>query len=707
MQNFTVADLLQSTLAIFSFAVFLFPSGYLLGLASDLFGFRRRSSAEKILFSVIFSIASTPILAVLLTRFLSYTWTLAFFLLLVVVSVAALIREFRPKPLSLSRIAGSTWLMLALILLWFVVVQLSLDDLQIGHRLYVSCLTYDHSVRVPFVEAAARSGVPPLNPFYGLGKVPILRYYYYWYVVCALPMRLFGLSARGCFNASIFWSGLGLASAIPLFLKHFLGEKEDLRRKSVIGVALLAITGLDLLPYAAVCAHYRLFLPDMEWWDSNQVASWLGSLLWVPHHVASMTACIAGLLVISTIDEETSTRPMLWVIVVSALAFASAAGLSAYVMFTFAVFGIVWALYVLLQRQFKVFACYVASATLSLLLSWPLLSDLLSRQASGDSASEGGFKFAFFAIRDNDYAMRVLTHWGLQNPFLLNLAKLPVMVLTYALEFGFFAIVVSLTARRDWRDRLQLSRQRRIMWTMFAVSMVIMSIMKSNSSGVNDLGFRGMLVAQFVLLMWAVPIIHDSFFQRDIAKQIHFGGKWIRGVMVVTLAIGAAGTAWQLIALRAYAPLADAGRVERSERLFGSAQFGKRTYWLREGFKQINEMTPPTAFVQFNPVRDEGFLTRLYSARQTVMSDANCGSAFGGDRQKCRDLLPYFVTVFNEPSAMINWNPDPFCADFHINVLVATDADPVWQDRTSWVWSRPTLVSNPALRAITCSDATQ
>jgi hypothetical protein len=345
MHTFTVADLLQTTLATFAFALFLLPPGYLLGLASNAFGMRSHSAAEKLLFGATFSIAATPILAVLITRLLSYKVTLAFFLLLAAISIATLAKSSAAQRRSISGIRRSTWFFLCMMLAWFLVVQFSLADLQIGHHLYVSFVAFDHSVRVPLVEAAARSGVPPRNPFYGLGKIPVLRYYYYWYVVSALPMRLFGLSARACFNASVFWSGLGLASTIPLFLKYFLGETQHLRRKSLIGIALLTVTGLDLFPYAAmVHRDHVLFLPDMEWWDPNQVTSWLGSLLWVPHHVASLTACMAGLLAVSTIEEETPLRPTFWAVVLSGLAFASAAGLSVYVTFTFAVFAILWAL---------------------------------------------------------------------------------------------------------------------------------------------------------------------------------------------------------------------------------------------------------------------------------------------------------------------------------------------------------------------------
>ena len=192
----------------------------------------------------------------------------------------------------------------------------------------------DHSVRVPFVEAAARNGVPPLNPFYGLGKVPVLRYFYYWYVVCALPMRLFGLSARGCLNASVFWSGLGLASTVPLFLKYFLGETEHLRRKSIIGIALLTVTGLDLIPVAVNA--FQLSCSCSQTWNGGiRIRSHPGWVRCCGCHIMwqSLTACMAGLLVFSTIDEDNPLGQRIWAAVISGLAFASAAGLSVYVTF--------------------------------------------------------------------------------------------------------------------------------------------------------------------------------------------------------------------------------------------------------------------------------------------------------------------------------------------------------------------------------------
>jgi hypothetical protein len=706
VQNFTVADLVQTTLAALAFALFLLPSGYLLGMASDAFGMRSRSAAGKIVFSAAFSFAATPILAVLSIRLFSYRITLAFFLLLAGLSMATLAWQL-PLRRRLSGFRRSTWILLCMMLAWFLVVQFSLADLQIGQRLYVSFVAFDHSVRVPFVEAAARCGVPPGNPFYGLGNVPVLRYFYYWYVVCALPMRLCGLSAKACLDASIFWSGLGLASTIPLFLKYFLGETEHLREKSAIGIALLAVTGLDLLPYAAMVYRDREFLPDMEWWDPNQVTSWLGSLLWVPHHVASLTACMAGLLALSSIEEDAPLRKTVWAAVLSGLAFASAAGLSIYVTLTFAVFAILWALQTLWQKNIKTFAAYIATGAFALILSWPYLLDLLSKQVSAGAGgvSGSGERIAFFAIRDYPPATELLGKIGVDNPLLLELAKLPVLLIVYFLEFGFFALIMMLCLRRDRRNSVRLSRQRRMGWTMFAVCLLTMSVLKSAATSQNDLGFRGMLVVQIVLLIWAAPMVHDYFFAVDSAEPLGLDAPWIRIALISTLVIGVAGTTCQLVLLRCYTPLADAGKVKRTELYFGAPGFGKRTYWLREGFGRLGQLTPPMATVQYNPVRDEVLISHLYSPRQAVMGDAFCGSGFGGDVEKCRQAFPTIAKVFNDPDAVRKWNLDKFCDDYKVNVLLATDADPVWKDLESWVWHRPNLLANPSMRAVACGTA--
>ncbi len=446
----------------------------------------------------------------------------------------------------------------------------------------------------------------------------------------------------------------------------------------------------------------------MEWWDSNQVTSWMGSLLWVPHHVASLTACMAGLLALSTVDEDNPLRPRAWAAAIAGLAFASAAGLSVYVTFTFAVFAVCWALQTLRQKKIKTFATYVATAAFSLLLSAPYLLDLLSNQAAtGLGSAPGGARFAFFAIRDCSDALLLLRSLGIHNAWLLNLAKLPVLLIVYVLEFGFFALIMLLNLHRDRRDPVPLSRQRRMAWMMFVVCLLTMSIAKSDATSQNDLGYRGMLVVQFVLLIWSAPLVHDAFFRRSTGAPVGPGPGWIKSLLTFTLVLGVAGTMYQLVALRVYAPLADAGRWARSETFLGDPGFGARTYWMREGFSRLNGLTSSSMSAQYNPVRDEVLIAHLYSTRQAIMGDAFCESGFGGNLQNCRKAFPRMASAFNSPSAARGLDLDRFCDDFRVDVLVATDVDPVWQDKSSWVWARPSLLSNPSLRAIPCGTASR
>ena len=694
MSNFTVADLVQTTGAASTFVLFLLPSGYLLGQVANVFDFRTRSAAEKLQFSIALSAATTPILGVLLARFLFYRITLAILLLLALISLGDIVRQVRQTQL-FARPRQTTWIALGMALAWFVLVLFSLADLQVGHRLYISYVAYDHSVRVPFVNAAARM-VPPLNPFFGLGEAPVLRYYYYWYVVCALPVRLFGTSAKASLDASVFWSGLGLASTIPLYLKYFLGEKEHLRRKSLIGIGLLAVTGLDLFPYAIV-SHIVHRLPgDMEWWDPNQITSWIGSLLWVPNHVASLTAGVVGLLVLSTIDDSQPTRQRVWAVVISGLAFASAAGLSLYVTLTLAISLFLWSLWVLLQKEIRTFITYVAVGAFAMLFSWPFLLDLVSPGGSG-----GTERLASIGFRRFTPLFELFEMYGIHNTLLLRLLDLPVLVLVYILEFGFFFVVAVVRFRQDFRSPEAMSRQRKMAWIVFVAGMLTMTFLRSNSTVSNDLGFRGMLIVQFVLLIWAIPIADDVFFvYPSVTKRLD--GLWIKPCVVFTLLLGIAGTAYQVVALRCYAPLADAGKLARSEGFLGSHGFGERTYWFREGYRQLDRVTSPAASVQYNPAGDEVYIAHLYSTHQAAVGDPTCGAAFGGDPKRCEKAFPYFDTVFNGPQYVKGWDIDAFCRNFHVDVLVSTDSDPVWQDHESWVWTRPLLYANPLLRAVPC-----
>jgi len=66
-----------------------------------------------------------------------------------------------------------------------------------------------------------------------------------------------------------------------------------------------------------------------------------------------------------------------------------------------------------------------------------------------------------------------------------------------------------------WRPELHApdrsGRNDRMARMLFIVCLLILSFVKSDTSGANDLGFRGILVVQFVLLLWAAPVVYEVF----------------------------------------------------------------------------------------------------------------------------------------------------------------------------------------------------
>ncbi len=183
---------------------------------------------------------------------------------------------------------------------WLALAIGSLVNVEFHNHLYLSFSDYDHTTRAAFTDAISRTGVRPMNPFYDLGSLWPLRYHYFWFLLCSLVTQMSGalVSSQQAIIASVVWCGWSLIALVPLYLR-FLYEYSGaaLRRCSLVGVALFTVTGLDLIPLAIYWVIFRDIFPELEWWN-EQVASWYGSLIWVPHHVGGLIACLIGFLVL-------------------------------------------------------------------------------------------------------------------------------------------------------------------------------------------------------------------------------------------------------------------------------------------------------------------------------------------------------------------------------------------------------------------------
>ena len=691
MQNFTLVDIYGTLKACLVLVPFMLAPGYVAGWAFNLFEFRQRRPILRFVLSVPLSIAICPMLSYLLGRFLPYG--LAVFYIGVIAACALLLgKDFLSSKATSSRetISKNVWIALILASLWGVVSLASTVDLQIGDQLYPSIIIFDHSVRTSMTVAVARH-IPPDNPFFAHSGAP-LRYHYLWLLFCSLPMRVIHLSARHVVSAGVFWSGIGLMCTLALGLKFLAVVRAGIERTTILAVALLGVTGLDILPalYFAGSLHY--WLADTEKWNEPQITSWIGSLLWVPHHVAGLIACFVAFLLLRHQSEK--GRWAIAPVMVAGISFASAAGMSVYVTLTFVVVIALWLLARAIQKNWLEITMFLAAGAAASLWALPFLLSFRGPATGGS--------FVEFELRTFPLAVIIARQFGIvfQAPsdlILLNAIFVPV---NYLLELGFFLVIGILRFRQLARKQIEATANELATWIMVGTSFLIGTFLRSSTIATNDLGWRCFLPAQLILLLWAAIAIHDWWCSGD--RQPATPVRWIRHTLATLLILGVASTASQVFMLRAFPILLDRGAITRPDWpgwVVANPQFGKRAFALRSAYQSLATQLPSSAVLQSNPPTDDLILHMLYSEHDSAAGNGGCGLDFGGDAKACALRLQRLGALFQAPD---DSDLDAACRAYGIDALVVEDLDPVWQQPSSWVWTRQPVVANNYVRAFRC-----
>lgn len=693
MQNFTVIDTLGTLKACLALFPFVFAPGYVGGWALDLFEFRRRRPILRLILAVPLTIAICPMLSYLLARFFELgLWVV--YACVFVACTLLLANEARTQLQFFSKRVFPKYISIAvgLLVLWAIMAIASMVDLQVKNELYPPLIAYDHSVRTAMTSAIARH-MPPGNPFFAKADAP-LRYHYLWLLFCTLPMKVFHLSPRYVVYGGVVWCGVGLACLIALGLKFMLQVQTNIERKALLGVSLLCIAGLDLIPtvYLGIVARSWGY---MAWWNEVQITPWIDSLLWVPHHLAALIACLVGFLLLrheADVHRRWGIRP----VVVAGLAFASAAGMSVYVTFTFVVAILFWMVVLSVRKSWPELTMFVAGGAVALLWALPYLSSLRG-PARGDT-------FAQFTLRPFPFGVLLARRIGIhiETHSALTVANAILLPVSYGLEFGFFFAVGLIRFRQLVKGRAETTANETASWTLVATSFLIGTFMRSSAISNNDLGWRCFLPAQMILLLWGAIAIHDWWFRDSTAEPQATSPLWIRATLAMLLVVGLLGTAYEVFILRMFPVLFDhraiAGRswVDRD-------QFGKRAYALRSAYDVLDVHLSPSAVFQSNPETKDYILHMLYSAHDSAAGNGKCGIDFGGDPALCELRLTNLAALFEFPGGSYL---DATCHEYGIDAILAEDSDRVWRDPSSWVWNRKPVIANDYVRAFRCGKAT-
>ena len=704
--------MIDSLLAVPAFLPLTVCTGYLAAWFTDLHDFRKRSIVERIFWSIPLSVAVSTISLVLIGRFLSLTTASVFLLLCSVLWLAILGREW----FGLRR-SGAKWnlglqplggTMLLLAVVWIAVVVLSLVDFQKGQQLFMSLFISDHSARVNWIQSTLRTGIPPTNPFYFYKDAAQMRNYYFWYVDCASVAEISRLPARAILTSSCVWSGFALVALIGLYLKHFLCVGTRLRKQFLLAVSLLAVTGLDIcVNIVDLFIIHRPPYLDFEWWSRDPIYSWYASVLWVPHHVAGLVCCMFAFLLAWMAGKDSQPNRLASLLFI-AFALASAFGLSIFVPFGFFLVMLAWGFWqVTVEHTARPALLLAGGGILAAVLLIPYLWEL----THDGSKMQGGSIFGI-SVRETFpptglLASPLLQHLSSVHPSAArNIANLILLVPGYAVELGFYTIVLLLYAIPTRRGLARNTPEQRSLVFIAVAIIPIISFIRSAVLRSNDFGWRAALILQFPLLLLASELIMGWRLQdrSGVASSSHQPSQLLRSTANLALGIGVISTFFQMLPLRF-----DAQILEGGFRAKGKPQpgiFSHNAYMSYFGYRQLATAIPVNSIVQFNPGNPWAAWKMVdvldVDHQVSITSDEpGCGSELGGDPSGCPAMAAAVDALYKGATAE---EARATCHRYGTQYLIAKIYDPAWNDQRSWVWTLKPVVSDPEFRALDCRE---
>lgn len=713
--NITERQIMESLIAVPAFMPATLCSGYVVAWSTDLYGFRSRTVVERIFWSVPLSLCVTTISSILISKFLSLETVVVLLWAVTATCLGLSVREWARSRGLTPRLCvgwkpyGNAALLLAL--LWIVIAIGCLVDLQSGHSLYASLTIFDHSMRVSWVESVMRTGVPPMNPLYMDQHPAPMRYYYFWYVLCAAIAKMWHLPARAVMTASCVWAGYAVVALAGLYTKHFLEAGKRTRRQVLRVCGLMTVTGLGVLVNVwSILNHTRQLPGDLEIWRAGEITSWFNSMLWVPHHVASMVCCMTGFLTVWIACQN--RRQWIPAVGIAAIAFASSFGLSVYVAFTFFLVALACAGWMALsEKNLNPGISLGVAGVLAAGVLIPFLLEL-THDASG---KQGGTSVFSFAIRETIPPEDLLRSSFFQHIAVLspstarNLANLALLVPGYTVELGFYFAVLLIYIFPMLRDRKPLTAPQKSLVCLSIATLVLMSIVRSNVLEVNDFGWRAAFLLQFPLLLLGSEVLstwrHADQTNSSLADSVNLPGRTpqiLRMLASFALIFGVLTTLYQAALVRFAIPLHELQlRVSHNDE---AGKLPQKMYTSAIGYAKLDVAIPENAVVQYNPWSIDAFWLDadwLGIKHQSVVdSDQDvCGAEFGGNPSACPAMAKAVDALYKDATAD---QARSTCHQYGIQYLVARIYDPVWSYRSSWVWTLNPVVSDEEFRVLKC-----
>lgn len=690
MPHFYASDLIALALAFLLGVPFLLIPGYGIGWWLNLFQFRSCPAAMRWSFAIVIAIAALPILLYLPFRLLGvHAMHVAIIFLIISGVFACSRRGIFPRISEVPRAA-----MIACCL-WIILAVCLMLDLEQAGRLYPSTVIIDTSFRSQIISSIAESNrLPAPSYFFHPGHDVAFRYHYMYFIVPALMVQATrGLITAGMALVSLsIWTGLAMFAVVSIF-GRFVWRSTEHERLIRFAWLLLAVDGLDLVPagtgmvWRAIHGKQLFLNPDIGLWNGfGAVFSWLSTAVWSTHHIGGLVACVLGCVLLW--DSRDSAVTSRWTAAsVAAIAFASAAGTSIFVTLIFAIFLFIVVIELFLNSPRHV-PPVLFSGVLAFILALPFLMDALVPATPNPPA------VFHFAIRPFGPIVLLCEKLGVSSR-VWNLSNLAALPINFLMELGVFAVggIWWLLERKHrapeyrYRDDLVIG--------LAAVSLIIPSFVWSGMEISNDLGFRGVLPAQFVLIFCTAEFL-SRYWKAGNQKV---SGLRLSRLAVIFLAIGIGSNILEIFILRGAIGTTSANTILRGDtmRVDTSAE---RLAQLRDAYAWIRNHTAQNAVVQENPVTTQMIPQGEYSQRRAAVYGSNPSYMIGENHAEYLAVLDQVKTIFTSESTVQTITP--ICRRLGIEYLVMQEGDPAWSSPRSYASQLKPLYSTPLVRIFPC-----
>jgi hypothetical protein len=359
-----------------------------------------------------------------------------------------------------------------------------------GDGVTLSASIFDHS-KVALIDEMIRAGVPPTNPFFNeVGAPDRVAYYYLWHFAAALVAVMTGLSGWEADAALTgFTAFASLLTIIGLVVR--LGGRVP---AAFVVVALAATASLrPLLERLAPQATHAII------GSATGLGGWLFQIAWAPQHVASASCVVLACLVLIEVARREG-----W-LATAVLGLLAAAGFECSVWvggIVFAFGAVMIAPYLLWslppRRRMGFVLRTLAAAALAIAISLPFFRD----QVAAAAARAGGSPI-------------VITPVAVLGPFfdpvLRRLLDVPAYWLVFLpVEFAAFypaGLIGLFVLLRDRAVGVEDRETVRVVGLMAAASLVAGWLLRSVVADNNDLGWRAVLPAILLLIVFSATAI--------------------------------------------------------------------------------------------------------------------------------------------------------------------------------------------------------